>query len=128
MHTILIIEDQPDMRLNIATILEMEDFKVLQAGDGREGLAAAREGAPDLILCDVMMPELDGYGVLRALREDPATARIPFIFLSAKGEKNDQRTGMNLGADDYLTKPVTVNDLLAAINARLLRERSRPPI
>jgi DNA-binding NarL/FixJ family response regulator len=85
------------------------------------GLKLARAERPDLILCDVMMPELDGYGVLQALREDPATVTLPFIFLTAKGEKVDQRCGMDLGADDYLTKPVARADLLNAISARLLR-------
>ena len=81
----------------------------------------ARRESPDLILCDVMMPELDGYGVLRALQADAKLALIPFIFLTAKGEKDDLRSGMNLGADDYLTKPVANNDLVQAIEARLSR-------
>jgi DNA-binding NarL/FixJ family response regulator len=127
MKTILIIEDQPDMRENIATILEMEGYALLTADDGKEGLAIAREEKPDLILCDVMMPGLDGHGVLAALRDDRTVAGTPFIFLTAKGEKRDQRTGMNLGADDYLTKPVTATDLLAAVSARLDRETKRPP-
>src|SRR5689334_24605851 len=107
MKRILVIEDQPVMRRNIQTILEMEGFDVAVAENGRKGVAAAQSAPPDLILCDVMMPELDGYGVLSALREDGKTATIPFIFLTAKGEKNDLRTGMNLGADDYLAKPVS---------------------
>jgi DNA-binding NarL/FixJ family response regulator len=126
MKTVLIIEDQPDMRKNIATILRMENYAVLDAADGRAGLDLALEEKPDLILCDVMMPELDGYGVLRALREDRTVAGTPFIFLTAKGEKRDQRAGMNLGADDYLTKPVSATDLLAAVCARLEREEKRP--
>lgn len=126
MKTILIIEDQPDMRTNIATILSMEGYEVLTAEHGKEGLATAKEDKPDLILCDVMMPELDGYGVLEGLREDRTVAGTPFIFLTAKGEKRDVRAGMNLGADDYLTKPVAASDLLAALAARLNRELVRP--
>lgn len=126
MKTILIIEDQPDMRKNIVTILRMENYAVLSADNGRDGLSMAREEKPDLILCDVMMPELDGYGVLQGLREDRTVAGTPFIFLTAKGEKRDVRAGMNLGADDYLTKPVAASDLLAAIAARFSRERLRP--
>jgi DNA-binding NarL/FixJ family response regulator len=125
MKTILIIEDQPDMRENIATILEMEDHAVLTATNGREGIDLAREEKPDLILCDVMMPVMDGYDVLHALRADRTIAGTPFIFLTAKGEKGDQRAGMNLGADDYLTKPVSAPELLGAIAARLERESKR---
>jgi DNA-binding NarL/FixJ family response regulator len=125
MKTILIIEDQSDMRENIATILQMEGHEVLEAGDGREGIAIAREDKPDLILCDVMMPKLDGHGVLRELRADRTICGTPFIFLTARGEKGDLRTGMNLGADDYLTKPVCADDLLNALSARLERELKR---
>ena len=125
MKTILIIEDQPDMRENIATILEMEEFAVLEAPNGRDGLGLAREEKPDLILCDIMMPEMDGYDVLHALRQDKTIAGTPFIFLTAKGEKRDLRTGMNLGADDYLTKPVSAEELLGAVGARLDREAKR---
>src|SRR5262245_23975770 len=127
MKTILIIEDQPDMRDNIATILEMENYAVLAADDGRQGLALAREEKPDIILCDVMMPGMDGHAVLHGVRSDPTIAGTPFIFLTAKGEKRDQREGMNLGADDYLTKPATATELLAAILARFEREKHRPP-
>jgi DNA-binding NarL/FixJ family response regulator len=126
MTTILIIEDQPDMLENIATILEMEDYAVLTARDGREGLQIAKEEKPDLILCDVMMPHLDGHQVLGQIRQDPTIAGTPFIFLTARGERQDYRAGMNLGADDYLTKPVTVAELLGSISARLERERRRP--
>lgn len=126
MKTILIIEDQPDMRNNLATILEMENYSVITAHDGHQGFDLARARRPDLIICDVMMPVMDGHQVLRALRGDPAMAATPFIFLTAKGEKSDLRTGMNLGADDYLTKPVTATDLLAAVEARLNREQHRP--
>ncbi len=125
MKTILIIEDQPDMRENIATILSMEDYAVLEAADGRHGLELAQEEKPDLILCDVMMPEMDGHQVLHALRKKPSIAGTPFIFLTARGEKQDLRQGMNLGADDYLTKPVSAADLLDTISARLEREQKR---
>ncbi|HEU0008298.1 MAG TPA: response regulator transcription factor [Verrucomicrobiae bacterium] len=124
MKKILLIEDQPVMRRNIQTILEMEGFDVIAAENGGKGVAAAKSAPPDLILCDVMMPELDGYGVLTALREDEKTATIPFIFLTARGEKTDLRTGMNLGADDYLAKPVSSDELVAAINARFERQRA----
>ena len=118
---ILIIEDEPEMRRNLATILRLERYQPLTAEHGRAGVEVALKEAPDLILCDVMMPELDGYGVLRALRENTATEATPFIFLTARGEKPDVRAGMNLGADDYLTKPVAKADLLNAIASRLRR-------
>ena len=128
MRKILVIEDEPEMRRNILTILKLEHFHGLGAENGRIGLELARREKPDLILCDVMMPELDGYGVLEALRTDPHTVGLPFVFLTAKGERADLRNGMNLGADDYLTKPVSKADLLATITARLQRqvEQSQP--
>jgi DNA-binding NarL/FixJ family response regulator len=118
---ILVIEDEPEMRRNLTTVLRLEKFHALPAENGRIGVELAKKEKPDLILCDVMMPELDGYGVIAALRANPETAAIPFIFLTAKGEKPDIRAGMNLGADDYLTKPVAKADLLAAIRSRLER-------
>ena len=121
MSKILVIEDEPQMRRNMLTILKHEGFEGIGAKDGSEGVTLAKRELPDLILCDVMMPGLDGYGVLAQLRAERATERIPFIFLTAKGEREDVRTGMNTGADDYLTKPVTVDDLKGAINARLTR-------
>ena len=121
MKRILVIEDESEMRRNLATVLRLERYQPITAENGRRGVELARAEYPDLILCDVMMPELDGYGVLQALREDPRLALIPFIFLTAKGEKEDLRSGMNLGADDYLTKPVAKADLLRAIEARLRR-------
>jgi DNA-binding NarL/FixJ family response regulator len=128
MKKILVIEDEPEMRRNLVTILRLEKFQPIAAENGVKGLAAAREEKPDLVLCDLMMPELDGYGVLKALREDPATVTLPFIFLTARGEKVDQRCGMDLGADDYLTKPVTKTDLISAIHARLRRaEQQQTP-
>ena len=121
MKKILVIEDEPEMRRNLTTVLRLEQFHALPAENGRIGIELAKKEKPDLILCDVMMPELDGYGVIAVLRADQETAAIPFIFLTAKGEKPDIRAGMNLGADDYLTKPVAKADLLAAIRSRLER-------
>ena len=126
MKTILVIEDQPDMRENITTILEMENYAVINAANGKEGLVSARDEKPDLILCDVMMPIMDGHEFLRRMREDRTIAGTPFIFLTAKGEKTDLRAGMNLGADDYLTKPASATELLTAISVRLERELKRP--
>lgn len=116
---ILVIEDNPEVRENTAELLELSNYQVKTAQNGKEGVKLAREFTPDLILCDVMMPELDGYGVLHMLSKDPATAIIPFIFVTAKTEKTDIRKGMNLGADDYLTKPFDETDLLDAIEIRL---------
>ena len=121
MKRILVIEDEPEMRRNITTLLRFKDYQPIAAENGRVGIEIARREQPDLILCDVMMPELDGYGVLRSLQADAKLALIPFIFLTAKGEKDDLRSGMNLGADDYLTKPVGIDDLVLAIEARLNR-------
>src|SRR5437762_6027567 len=124
MTRILIIEDQPQMRKNLATILEMENFQVSLAADGPSGVEMARSAKPEIVICDVMMPGLNGYQVLEKLRAEPATAMLPFIFLTAKGDKTDLRTGMNLGADDYLTKPVSREDLLTAIHVRLARRHA----
>ena len=125
MKKILVIEDEPAMRGNLRDILELENFLPVIAADGTEGIATAKRELPDLILCDVMMPEQDGHEVLAALRTHAATARIPFLFLTAKGEHADIRSGMNLGADDYLVKPAKVDDLLEAIAARLDRAQQR---
>ena len=125
---ILVVEDERPMRRNLVTILKMESFDVFEAEDGRKGLAAVREHQPDLIFCDITMPGLDGHGVLRELRADPKTAGIPLVFLTARGDKKDFRTGMNLGADDYLVKPVQVDELLQVIRTRLRRqEQAAPP-
>ncbi len=121
MRTILLIEDDADMRENTAEILELADYRVLKAENGRRGVEIARAQPPDLVLCDIMMPELDGYGVLHMLGRNPATAEVPFIFLSAKAERGDVRKGMELGADDYLTKPFEESELLNAIEGRLKR-------
>lgn len=119
MRSILIIEDDVIMRENTSEILELANYKVSAAPNGKVGCALAREVNPDLIICDIMMPELDGYGVLSILSKDPKTASIPFIFLTAKAEKSEVRKGMDLGADDYLTKPFEETELLNAIESRL---------
>lgn len=118
---ILVIEDQAPMRRNVALMLQMEGYEVSTADNGRTGLEAARREKPDLILCDVMMPEMDGYAVVQSLRDDAAFAATPFIFLTARSDRGDVRIGMNFGADDYLSKPVVRDDLLAAVQARLSR-------
>ena len=116
---ILLIEDNSDIRENTSELLELSDYRVITAENGKEGVKKAKELLPDLIICDIMMPELDGYGVLQILSKQPQTASIPFIFLTAKAEKDDFRKGMTLGADDYLTKPFDETDLLNAIENRL---------
>ncbi|MTJ12183.1 EAL domain-containing response regulator [Anabaena sp. UHCC 0187] len=119
MPKILVIEDEESVRENLLDLLEAENFETVVAANGRIGLNMAMSEYPDLILCDMMMPELDGYGVLTALRQEPSTATIPFIFLTAKSAKSDFRQGMNMGADDYLTKPFTRSELLSAILNKL---------
>lgn len=126
MTTLLVIEDEPDMRESLITTLGFEGFRVFGAADGPAGLALARRHHPDLIVCDIQLPGRDGYAVLAEVRADPDLGAIPFIFLTARGEKGDQRQGMVQGADDYLVKPVAIADLLAAIRARLARF-ARPP-
>jgi len=109
------------MRRNLALMLEMEGFEVYSAENGKIGVEAAIARKPDLVICDVMMPELDGHGVVQTLRSNPGTETLPFIFLTARSDKSDVRIGMNFGADDYLVKPVVREDLLAAVEARLAR-------
>lgn len=118
---ILIIEDQATMRRNVALMLQLEGHHALTAANGVEGMEIARRERPDLILCDVMMPEMDGHAFLRALREDEALKGTPFIFLTAKGGSSDLREGIELGANAYLTKPVVREDLLAAVDEWLKR-------
>jgi len=125
MKKILVIEDEPEMRRNIIALLRYQDYQPIEAENGRVGLALAQREKPDLVLCDVMMPELDGHGVLQALQQNAELATIPFIFLTAKGEKDDLRSGMDLGADDYLTKPVANADLVRAIETRLRRSQQQ---
>lgn len=120
--TILIIEDNEDIRESTAEILELANYEVLQADNGIEGVKLATKHLPDLILCDIMMPEMDGYGVLYVLSKKTKTAVIPFIFLTAKAERIDMRKGMEMGADDYLTKPFDDVELLNAIEVRLKKK------
>lgn len=119
MTTILVIEDEANIRENIMDLLELADFHVVGAENGEVGVQMAHEHAPDLIVCDIIMPRLDGHGVLQALRGDSATATIPFIFLTAKADRQSQRAGMELGADDYLSKPFLPAELLGAVKTRL---------
>ena len=119
MKKILLVEDDTSLRENIAELLELSGFSVYSASNGRIAVDMAKKNLPDLVLCDIMMPEMDGYGVLEQLSSDQNTRHIPFIFVSAKTEKQDVRRGMNLGADDYLTKPFEEEELLTAIRCRL---------
>jgi CRP-like cAMP-binding protein len=118
-YTILLIEDNLEMAENISSILQLARYNVIHAANGKTGVDLAQQNHPDLILCDIMMPELDGYGVVHILNKDPETASVPFIFLTAKADKSDFRTGMNLGADDYITKPFDGVDLLKVVEMRL---------
>lgn len=117
--TILVIEDNHDVRENLCEILSLSSYNVIEAANGKIGVEKAVNSKPDLILCDIMMPELDGFGVLRILNRNPDTMDIPFMFLTAKSEKEDFRKGMILGADDYITKPFDDVELLDAIEMRL---------
>ncbi len=119
MKKIFLIEDDTIMRENTAEILELAGYQVSTAPNGKKGSLLAKETKPDLIICDIMMPELDGYGVLHICSKDSLTASIPFIFLTAKAEKSEMRKGMELGADDYLTKPFEDTELLKAVETRL---------
>ena len=119
MIKILVIEDEVLLRANTVQILSFEDFHTIEAENGLLGVQLAQEQLPDLILCDVMMPELDGYGVLVALRQNPLTSAIPFIFTTAKASHADLRQGIELGADDFLSKPFSADELLAAISTQL---------
>lgn len=119
---VLIIDDTEEVRMLISESLKLYGFNIMAAEDGLKGMEAAKEHLPDLIICDIRMPKQDGYATLTALREHEATATIPFIFLSGASEKIDMRKGMELGADDYLTKPFTHKELMAAVNARLEKQ------
>src|SRR5471030_469307 len=119
---ILIIEDNTDIRENVVEILDLAGYTVFEADNGKTGVELATKNLPDLILCDIMMPELDGYGVLYMVNKNPETAAIPFIFLTAKAERVDLRKGMEMGADDYLTKPFDDMELLNAIESRLKKK------
>ncbi len=133
MKTILLIEDNADIRENTAEILELSNYKVIVAENGKAGVEKALEHTPDLIICDIMMPVLDGYGVLHAVHKNERIKNTPFIFLTAKSERNDFRKGMELGADDYISKPFDGTELLNAVDSRLkkldlLKEQLSPGI
>ena len=119
MRKILVIEDEETVRENILELLDAEGFEAIAAENGRIGLNLAQQQLPDLILCDIRMPELDGYGVLTALRSAPETAAIPFMFLTAKAAKTDLSLGLELGANAYITKPFTLTELLEAIASQI---------
>ena len=121
MITILLIEDDTVLRENTAELLELSNYNVITASNGKLGIEKAKHALPDVIICDIMMPKLDGYAVLEALSKNSNTKYIPFIFLSAKTERQDIRKGMNLGADDYITKPFSEDDLISAIESRLAK-------
>ena len=127
MHTILAIDDSPEIRLIINETLNLFGFKTLVAEDGSTGIMLAQEHLPDLIICDINMPKLDGYATLKAMREHEATAMIPFVFLSGVTDRITMRKGMELGADDYLTKPFSPKELMAAVNTRLEKQAEIAP-
>ncbi|MBS1589319.1 MAG: response regulator [Bacteroidetes bacterium] len=119
MKTVLLIEDNDDIRENMAEIMELSNYTVITAANGKLGVELAFKHTPDIIVCDIMMPILDGYGVIHALQKNESTRNIPFIFLTAKAERSEIRKGMELGADDYITKPFNGTELLSAIESRL---------
>jgi len=118
---ILVIDDDPRLREHYRELLKLDGYEVIEARNGREGVERARKDAPDLVLCDITMPEMNGHRVLETLRNEPRLAHVPFVFLTGWSEQADIRTGMNLGADDYLTKPVEPAELLTALRTRLRR-------
>ena len=124
MKKVLIIEDDANIRSNVAEMLELANYQTQVAEDGKSGMEQAILFRPDLIICDVMMPVLDGYGVLQAVQKNPGLAHIPFIFLTAKTEKSDLRKAMDLGADDYLTKPFSGTELLSAVESRFKKNEN----
>lgn len=119
MATLLVIEDEAPLRANLVRLLTAEGYQVITAANGDEGIRRARADRPDLVICDVLMPLVDGYGVLATLRSQPETAATPFIFLTASADKDDLERGLQSGANDYVTKPFKIADLLAAIRRRL---------
>ncbi len=121
MKRILVIDDDARLRAHYTELLRLEGYEIIEARNGREGVERAKADAPDLVICDITMPEMNGHRVLETLRGEPKTAHLPFVFLTGWSEQEDIRTGMNLGADDYLTKPVVPDELLAAVRARLRR-------
>ena len=121
MQQILLIEDEPLIRESLEDVLSLEGYDLVTARDGQTGLKAIESRRPDLVICDINMPEMDGFSVLDTLRADPVTRNLPFIFLTARSSRADLRRGMELGADDFLTKPFTVEELTKAIETRLTR-------
>jgi two-component system, sensor histidine kinase and response regulator len=124
MHKILVVDDERFLREDISDVLALEGFEVYTAANGREGIELARLHQPDLVICDIAMPELDGYQVLLEMRKDPAMNATPFIFVTARTDRSNVRQGMEMGADDYITKPFTNKELITAIRARLSRQES----
>lgn len=122
MPTVLVIEDEAPLRANLARILSAEGYQVVVAADGDEGVQRVRETRPDAVICDILMPRLDGFGVLAALRSRPETAAIPFIFLTASADKVDLARGLQSGANEYVTKPFKIADLLAAVKRLLPKD------
>ena len=125
---ILVTDDDAKLRRQFRALLELEGYEIIEARNGREGVELARRERPDLMICDVTMPEMNGHRVLETLRNEPETAHLPFIFLTGWGEREDLRTGMNLGADDYLVKPIDPAELIAAVKARLRRLQASAPV
>ena len=115
MSTVLVIEDEAPLRANLVRILSAENYRVVTAADGDHGIQRVLEDRPDLVICDILMPGTDGFGVLAALRSRPETATIPFIFLTASADKEDLVRGLQRGANEYVTKPFKIADLLAAV-------------
>ena len=121
-ESILVVEDDIDLRNDISEILSEAEYKVLQAGNGKEAIDISKDSIPDLVVSDIMMPNIDGYGLLDYFQNEPILENVPFIFLSAKSTENDLRFGMNKGADDYLTKPFRAKDLVNAVQTRLIKK------
>lgn len=124
MNSILIIEDDPSICSNMELILRMEGFAITAVDGGQKALDIIRKSPPDLILCDILMPEMDGHAFLKLLKQERECADIPFIFVTALGDRNDMRQGMAAGADDYLSKPFTAEELVTAVKGRLSRHES----
>ena len=124
---ILVIDDEAKLRKQFVALLSLEGFTVIEARNGREGVELARKEKPDLVVCDITMPEMNGHRVLETLRAEALTAHLPFIFLTGWNEKEDLRTGMNLGADDYLVKPVDPAEFISSVQARLRRHAATAP-
>ncbi|MFI5204590.1 MAG: response regulator [Flavobacteriales bacterium] len=124
-HTILIIEDNPEIRDNLSEMLSLSGYSVIEAAHGKTGLELAFEKLPDLILCDIMMPEADGYEVLKAIKMHPATSRIPFIFITSSVEPSQIHIGLDMGADGYVRKPFDENELYGEINTCLKKTEKK---